>query len=112
MGRKEQHHVQQPHPPPIITWEEFNRTVQELYTLLALAIIYYRRRRFEERRPYGETPRFVVDWDRLKKLAHHPHNQAFRRLLICLKRYAKSDSDRAADVFQQYSKHTTLPKKA
>lgn len=115
MGRKEQHHAQQPQPPPFATKAEFDRALQELNTLVTLAFIYCRRRQCEERCHNGETPHFFVDWDRLKKLARHPVNDALRDHLDRLERLAACNSSEASEEFDRYAKHatgTTPPKAA
>lgn len=81
------------------TFREMFRAARRLYTV---AVIYYRRTRFEEGLiRQGIEPRFRVSWKKLSALASQPATvqslQSIRRMKRCV---VECDSEEAVRVFR------------
>ncbi len=85
-----------------LTFREMLRAARRLY---AVAVIYFRRTRFEEGLiRQGIEPRFRVSWKKLSALASQPATVQSLQNIRRMKRCAEFDSEEAVRVFRHCAK--------
>jgi hypothetical protein len=117
MGRREQHHAQQPQPPPFKDVAEFRQAVWKVEILMKLIRAYIDRIKFERRqRQRGIVPTSTVEpcWGGKFALLAADLSDPLTVLLVeLLSTLAQRDSSVVADLFRLFSTKTpTTPPKA